>query len=135
MIIYSQGSHDSLERYGILIPIRDSKFRRTFAQLQAHPVLGPRQKEWHLEHAGQCITREDIRRAHTESYLQRLFSGALEQEIIRTGQPILNLEEADGVGHWALTTKMPLRDEKGEQPLSPRGHDHFEGASSEGPPR
>ncbi|MBN1814016.1 MAG: PAS domain-containing protein, partial [Anaerolineae bacterium] len=32
-----------------------------------------------------------------------------EQEIIRTGQPILNLEEPDGLGHWALTTKMPLR--------------------------
>jgi PAS domain S-box-containing protein len=37
-----------------------------------------------------------------------------EQEIIHTGQPILDLEEPDGVGHWALTTKMPLRDEKGE---------------------
>jgi PAS domain S-box-containing protein len=37
-----------------------------------------------------------------------------EQEIIRTGQPILDLEEPDGVGHWALTTKMPLRDENGE---------------------
>jgi PAS domain S-box-containing protein len=37
-----------------------------------------------------------------------------EQEVIRTGQPILNLEEPDGVGHWALTTKMPLRDENGE---------------------
>ncbi len=36
-----------------------------------------------------------------------------EQTIIRTGQPILNLEEPDGVGHWALTTKMPLRDEHG----------------------
>jgi PAS domain S-box-containing protein len=36
-----------------------------------------------------------------------------EQEIIHTGQPILDLEEPDG-GHWALTTKMPLRDESGE---------------------
>ena len=36
-----------------------------------------------------------------------------EQEIIRTGQPILSLEEPDGIGHWALTTKMPLRDEQG----------------------
>jgi len=36
-----------------------------------------------------------------------------EQEIIRTGQPLLNLEEHDGYGQWALTTKMPLRDEKG----------------------
>jgi tubulin-specific chaperone A len=37
-----------------------------------------------------------------------------EQEIIRTGQPILNLEESDGKGFWVLTTKMPLRNEKGE---------------------
>jgi PAS domain S-box-containing protein len=37
-----------------------------------------------------------------------------EQIIIRTGQPILNLEEPDGKGRWALTTKMPLRDEHGD---------------------
>ena len=36
-----------------------------------------------------------------------------EQEIIRTGRPIVNLEEHDGRDNWALTTKMPLRDEKG----------------------
>jgi PAS domain S-box-containing protein len=36
-----------------------------------------------------------------------------EQEIIQTGQPILNVEEADGIDRWAMTTKMPLRDEKG----------------------
>jgi PAS domain S-box-containing protein len=34
-----------------------------------------------------------------------------EQEIIRTGQPILGLEEPDTGDRWALTTKMPLRDE------------------------
>jgi PAS domain S-box-containing protein len=37
-----------------------------------------------------------------------------EQEILRTGKPLLNLEEPDGIGCWALTTKMPLRDERGE---------------------
>jgi len=37
----------------------------------------------------------------------------VEQKIIRTGQPILNLEEPDTGGHWSLTTKMPLRDEHG----------------------
>lgn len=39
---------------------------------------------------------------------------AQEQEIIRTGQPLLAIEELDGEGFWALTTKMALRDEKGE---------------------
>lgn len=37
----------------------------------------------------------------------------MEQEIIRTGQPLLNLEEPDAADRWALTTKMPLRDEHG----------------------
>jgi PAS domain S-box-containing protein len=37
-----------------------------------------------------------------------------EQEIIRTGQPLIGLEEPDAQGGWTLTTKMPLRDEKGE---------------------
>jgi PAS domain S-box-containing protein len=36
-----------------------------------------------------------------------------EQAIIRTGKPILSIEETDGTGRWALTTKMPLRDENG----------------------
>jgi PAS domain S-box-containing protein len=38
----------------------------------------------------------------------------LEQEIIRTGQPVLSLEESDGPKIWVLTTKMPLRNERGE---------------------
>jgi serine phosphatase RsbU (regulator of sigma subunit) len=33
---------------------------------------------------------------------------------MRTGQPLLSLEEPDANGRWALTTKMPLRDEHGE---------------------
>jgi PAS domain S-box-containing protein len=36
-----------------------------------------------------------------------------EQTIMRTGEPILALEEPDAGGRWALTTKMPLRDEHG----------------------
>lgn len=37
-----------------------------------------------------------------------------EQEIIRTGQPILKLEEPEEPEGWILTTKMPLRNETGE---------------------
>ncbi len=37
-----------------------------------------------------------------------------EQRIIQTGQPVLAREEPDGENHWALTTKMPLRDEHGD---------------------
>jgi PAS domain S-box-containing protein len=41
-----------------------------------------------------------------------------EQEIIRSGQPLIGIEEQqkrlDGHMHWSLTTKMPLRDEHGK---------------------
>jgi PAS domain S-box-containing protein len=41
-----------------------------------------------------------------------------EQEIIRTGQPLLNMEERetwpDWPDTWVLTSKMPLRDEEGK---------------------
>ncbi|MBN2553051.1 MAG: histone deacetylase [Spirochaetales bacterium] len=84
MVIYSEEYRGGFEQYGILIPVRDSKFRRTFAELKTHPVLGPRQQEWHLEQSGQPITREDLLRAHSEGYVNRLFSDGLEAEIIRT---------------------------------------------------
>ncbi|MBN2006159.1 MAG: SpoIIE family protein phosphatase [Anaerolineae bacterium] len=37
----------------------------------------------------------------------------LEQGILSSGEPLLNLEEPDVGGRWALTTKMPLRDQHG----------------------
>ena len=41
-----------------------------------------------------------------------------EQEILRSGTPLMNIEEeialSDGQKSWALTTKMPLRNEHGE---------------------
>ena len=43
---------------------------------------------------------------------------AHEQEVIRTGQPLLNKEETvmdpHGRKHWLLTTTVPLRDQQGE---------------------
>jgi len=35
---------------------------------------------------------------------------AHEQEIMRTGHPLFDLEEPDAEETWSLTTKMPLRD-------------------------
>ena len=108
MVIYTEAHRGGLEQYGILIPVRDSKFRRTFAELCGHPLLGPRRKQWHLEHSGCSITREDILRAHTESYVDRLFSDRLEQEIVRTYE----LLDANGGYHRDDPSKAtrPLSD-------------------------
>ncbi len=51
----------------------------------------------------------------TEEHARPAYEG--EQEIIRTGQPLLNLEEEetwpDRPATWVATTKMPLRDRAG----------------------
>ncbi len=51
----------------------------------------------------------------SEEHARRAFTD--EQEIIRTGKPLVNLEEretwADGHETWVSTTKMPLRDSSG----------------------
>ena len=52
----------------------------------------------------------------TEQHARPAFED--EQKIIRTGQPIIGLEEKetwpDGSETWVTTTKMPLRDKEGE---------------------
>jgi acetoin utilization deacetylase AcuC-like enzyme len=84
MVIYSEDTYVGLLQYGILIPVSDRRARRTFEGLLANPELAAREAEWHLPHGGAQITREDLLRAHSSEYVARLYSKALEQEIIRT---------------------------------------------------
>jgi acetoin utilization deacetylase AcuC-like enzyme len=81
--------HDPRERmgffeFGIQIPILDSKASRTFEFLLQDPDLGPRAGQWHLARVDEILTREDLRHAHSQTYVARLFSEDLEKEIIRT---------------------------------------------------
>jgi two-component system sensor histidine kinase/response regulator len=52
----------------------------------------------------------------TEEHARAAFEG--EQRIIKSGEPIINLSEketkTDGAVSWGLTTKIPVRDTKGE---------------------
>jgi len=69
-----------------------------------------------IQHIG-CQTLEEILGKTDFDFFptsQAQLKYAQEQEIIQTGQPLMALEEPDGEGGWALTTKMPLRDERGE---------------------
>ena len=64
-----------------------------------------------FEHPDEAIGKTDFDLFPAE---QARLKYEAEQEIIRTGQAILALEEPDAGGRWALTTKMPLRNEYGE---------------------
>ena len=84
MILYDPRQPHGMYEFGIQIPVMDSRASETFARLCAHPVLGPCRADWHVSEIGEPILREDLLRAHSAEYVERLFSAALEAEIVRT---------------------------------------------------
>jgi acetoin utilization deacetylase AcuC-like enzyme len=84
MILYDPRIPVSLIEFGIQIPIRDSRSTRTLRALLDDPQLKSLQKLWHQDRIVETITREDLLRAHSAGYVERLYSAALEQEIIST---------------------------------------------------
>jgi acetoin utilization deacetylase AcuC-like enzyme len=84
MILYDPDQKISFQDFGIQIPIRDSKTHRSFDHLRHHPVLGPRIDSWYARKAPLRLDREDLQRVHDPQYVARLFSDALEGEIIKT---------------------------------------------------
>ena len=84
MILYDQNLKHSFSDFGIEIPVRDSRARRTFDGLTSHATIGPQTDRWHIPHVRETITREDLQRVHAEAYVAGLYSDALENEIIKT---------------------------------------------------
>jgi acetoin utilization deacetylase AcuC-like enzyme len=84
VIIYDQRQPHGLYEFGIQIPVMDSRASETFRRLSTHPVLGPRIAGWHIKEIREPVLREDLLRAHSAEYVDRLFSRALEAEIVRT---------------------------------------------------
>jgi PAS domain S-box-containing protein len=84
---------------------RESRFRRCSAALAA---------AFKLDSAEEAIGKRDFD-FHGKEHAQQAFDD--EQEIIRTGQPLIGKTEKetwpDGHVTWALTSKMPLYDEHG----------------------
>ena len=84
---------------------RESRFTRTN---KAHA------KQFGLSHHAQAVGKTDFD-FFTAEHAQPAYND--EQEIIRTGQPVVNKEERetwpDGRVTWVSTTKMPLRDAHG----------------------
>jgi PAS domain S-box-containing protein len=74
------------------------------------------QAEWlGLSDPAQAVGKTDFD-FFSEEHAQQAYAD--EQEIVRTGQPLINVEEKetwpDGRVTWGSTTKMPMRDEEGQ---------------------
>ena len=84
MILYDPNDRMGFFEFGIQIPILDSKVTKTFEVLKKAPELAPYLEKWHRAQIHEKLEREDLLRVHSRSYVNRLFSDALEEEIIRT---------------------------------------------------
>jgi len=69
----------------------------------------------HARQFGLSDPAEEVGKSDFDFFPEELARIKREQEleIIRTGRPLLDIEEPDAKGRWALSTKMPLRDENG----------------------
>lgn len=95
MILYDRQDTVSLAPFGIRIPVHYSQAARTMEELRSHPGLRPRAEEFFACTGPVEITREDILRAHTPEYVQRLFSAGIRAEVLHTYE----LMHPDGSPH------------------------------------
>lgn len=84
MIIYDEKQKFSLLEFGIEIPVYDSRARKTFEKLINHPIIGPQISEWRVAKTSERISKSDLLRVHSQDYINRLYSTALEKEIVKT---------------------------------------------------
>ena len=84
MILYDQRIPASLIEFGIQIPVKDSRSVKTLQALLADPMLNARQSEWHQDRIIETLSRDDLLQVHAVNYVNRLYSNALEQEIMST---------------------------------------------------
>lgn len=106
MILYDPTLKASLFEFGIEIPIFDTRATKTFEALKSEPKLAKTIDRWHLGKIEGPLTREDLLRVHSDTYVGKLFSSGLEKEIIRT------FELVDARGHYhrynPANARLPL---------------------------
>ena len=84
MILYDPNQPVSLLEFGIQIPIRDSRAIKTMESICADAKLRACKQQWHVDHITETLARQDLLRVHTPSYVDRLFSADLAEEITGT---------------------------------------------------
>lgn len=83
MLLYTETTRTALREFGIQIPSAPDKTHRILAALRRHPKLGSCEGSWHLERDDTVISREDLLRAHSPDYVDRLFSDELEAALLQ----------------------------------------------------
>ena len=88
--------------------MKDAAFRKTIANLADVHNMG-------LQSEKEVLGKNDF-----DLFPRELADGFIadDRSVIQTGQPVINREEyvidAQGQKHYLLTSKLPLRNEKGE---------------------
>jgi len=108
MILYDPRIPASLIEFGIQIPVKDSRSIKTLQALLDDQKLHSLQEHWHHDRIVETISREDLLRVHSANYVDRLYSDALEHEIIST----FELIDAEGryYRYAPETATRPLTD-------------------------
>ena len=84
MILYDENLNEGLLEFGIEIPVLASRAVKTFEYLKSHKILGALIDRWHIAKIEEQISKKDLLRAHSQEYVEKLYSNGLEKEIIRT---------------------------------------------------
>ena len=106
MILYDENRNEGLIEFGIQIPVLASRAVKAFEFLKSHELLGPKIGQWHIQKFDEPITKEDLLRAHSSDYVEKLYSAELEKEIMRTFELID--EKGDYHRYAPDTATLPL---------------------------
>lgn len=83
MVLYDPDSHISLRDYGILIPVAPDRSARVFSEVEARLASrGLARDQWLASPEPVELTRDDILRAHSVEYAERLYGSGVEQAIL-----------------------------------------------------
>jgi acetoin utilization deacetylase AcuC-like enzyme len=108
MILHNPHCSIPLTDFGILIPIRYDKQETVYRKLKEVALAGYPETLWAGTPACTGITREDLLRAHSPAYVERLYSAEVEKEAIKT------FELIDSTGNYnrydPSGAKRPLSD-------------------------
>jgi len=71
-----------LRKFGILVPVFDTRATRTLEHLHLHPLIGPNMAALLEKVPREKVDRKDLERVHSREYVERLYSAGLEKALL-----------------------------------------------------